>query len=183
MRLTRHTQPLAGAFLPFALLGSTCGPTTPQGTGTVQFVLETSDRTTPLFIRVALDNAQPGWISVTHASGAPVYLVARCDIGDCRSPAAVCGAAVPVVRDISSAGSVEFVWDGNGSVLDATTGCERRSKAAEGAYVARFCHARAATQTGAGNSTAGMQGALVNRVCADVRFTLPGATTVRHRVP
>ena len=36
------------------------------------------------------------------------------------------GPTIPMVRDISGAGSVDYGFDGMDSSLDATSGCERR---------------------------------------------------------
>lgn len=183
MSLTRHASRLALLLLPMSLLGSTCGPTTPAESTATQFVLDAAGVTAPLFIRVSTNDAQPGWISVTHADGRRVYLNARCDIGDCGKAPAVCGAAIPIVRDIAASGSIEFTWDGMDSSLDATAQCERREPAAAGAYVASFCYARSASLTGTGNPSTGTQGTLIQPTCATVPFTLPVSSAVRYKVP
>lgn len=183
MPLTRRASRLALILLPLPLLGSTCGPTTPTDAAPTGFVLDAGSTTAPLFIRVATDDAQPGWISVSHADGRRVYLNPRCDIGDCGKPPVVCGAAIPIVRDIATARSIEFTWDGMDSSLDATSGCERRAAAAAGAYVATFCYARSANLTGTGNPATGVQGSLTQPTCATVPFTWPASAAVRYQVP
>lgn len=183
MTLQRRANRLALILLPLPLLGSTCGPTTPADSVPTRFILEAGNTTAPLFIRVATDDAQPGWISITHADGRRLYLNSRCDIGDCGKPPAVCGAAIPIVRDIATTGSIEFTWDGLDSSLDATSGCERREAAAAGAYVASFCYARSASVTGTGNPATGVQGTLNQPACATVPFTWPASAAVRYRVP
>ena len=180
----RIASAVAAVSLPMILLGSRCAPTTSHDVAALRFSLDASGSgPSPLYVQVATAGDQPGWIRVTHADGRPVYLKPRCEIADCGKPAAVCGAAIPLVRDISSIGRVEFAWDGTDSVLDSAAGCEIRQPATPGNYVASFCYSRKAETTGDGNPASGIQGSLVTPVCRDVLFTWPKATDVKYRIP
>ena len=165
------------------LLGATCGPTASMESSTLRLVLEAPvGGPSPAFVQVASDADQPGWVTLTGEDGARVYIRPRCDIADCGKAPAVCGAAIPVVRDIAS-GSIEVEWDGMTSVVNPAAACETRQPAPPGSYVATFCYAREAALMGDGDPKKGVQGTLVQPTCAKVPFTWPGAETVRYRVP
>lgn len=163
--------------------GGTCGPTASLESASLRFILEApSGGASPVFVLLASSNDQPGWVSITDESGARVDIRPRCDIADCDMPPAVCGAGIPVIRDIA-AGRIEVEWDGMMSVIDPMRACETRRPAPPGRYVATFCHARQASFVGEGDTKVGVQGSLVHPTCARVPFTWPGADTVQYRVP
>lgn len=114
--------------------------------------------------------------SITDESGARVDIRPRCDIADCDVPPAVCGAGIPVIRDIA-AGRIEVEWDGMMSVIDPVRACETRRPAPPGRYVATFCHSRQASFVGEGDTKVGVQGSLVQPTCARSR------SRGRERIP
>lgn len=137
----------------------------------ITFAIEVANAAGPVYVMLGGSDDQPGWVSVTGPAGR-VYLRERCEIEDCGAPPAVCGAALPVIRNIGAGAAVrrvELTWDGMTSELDVDARCERRRPAPPGAYVARFCHAREADLEG----TAPVQsGRLVRPTCVDRPFTL-----------
>jgi hypothetical protein len=147
------------------------GASSRQASVSVRFAIELAqDATGPVYVLLNRSDAQPGWVEVT-LDGRRVYLLERCDIGDCAERATVCGMSLPEVRDLAALDqrSVEITWDGMTSALDVDTGCERRVPAEPGAYVARFCYSRRAEFGG----SPGMPGArLLDPTCADHPFTL-----------
>jgi hypothetical protein len=137
----------------------------------------------PVWIALSGAGGEVGWVSVTLA-GVRVDLQERCDVPDCGVPPAVCGMAVPMVRDLTAGGGrrVEFVWDGMWSVVDSVARCETRRAAPAGDYVARFCWSREAVVEGGGGGdpSRAVQGRLVRPECAERGFGLgSGAVVVR----
>lgn len=177
-------SPIATLFAwPVLLLGATCGPTASVESATLQLVLEApAGGGSPVYVLVASDDDQPGWVSMASADGERIHIRARCDIADCGKAPAVCGAAIPIVRDIAG-GHIELEWDGMTSVVDPARACETRQPAPPGRYVASFCYARQAALTGDGDAKVGVQGTLVQPTCANVPFSWPRAEAVRYQVP
>ncbi len=172
------------ALLSLLLLGSTCRPALAPPTGALRFALTIpAGETSATFVQVTTPADQPGWIRVTRASGESVALRPRCEIADCGVPPVVCGAAIPIVRDLALVGEIALEWDRLDSVIDPESGCEARQPAPPGDYVATFCYSRRAATAGGGDPRVGVQGSLVEPVCARVPFSLPGAQTVTYRVP
>lgn len=95
---------------------------------------------------------------------------ASCPCDDCWC--AICGAPEPTVAELSTGGSVEWVWDGleraAGTCDDGSAGrCEDEAPAPAGEYVARFCWS--ATVVGTPPAPAEIEG----ETCADEPFTIP----------
>lgn len=144
-----------------------------------------SDAIGPVYVALAGADGAAGWVRVTRG-GERIFLRERCDIADCDAPPAVCGASIPLVRDIGGGGgprSVELVWDGMTSVVDSASRCETRRPAPPGEYVARFCYSREADLQGGGNPAAGVPGRLTSPTCVDRPFTLQDRAVVLSVVP
>jgi hypothetical protein len=124
-------------------------------------------------VLLTASDGAPGWIRVT-LDGKPVPLRERCDIADCGTSPAVCGAALPMVRDLAGRGErrLELVWDGMTSAVDSTAQCERRVPAAPATYTARFCYSTEAQTQGPADSTGAMPGRLGQLTCRERPFTL-----------
>jgi hypothetical protein len=141
----------------------------------IRFAIElTADAEGPIYVLLSGADDQPGWIRASHA-GARVYFKERCDIPDCGVDPAVCGAAIPLVRNLASSAderSIEFVWDLTTSVRDSVSGCETREAVPPGTYTARFCFSREAELQGQGDVTRGVMGRVVSPTCVDREFTL-----------
>lgn len=166
---------------PMLLLGATCGPTAAVESNTLRLVLEAPvGGGAPVYVQVASDDDQPGWVRLAGEDGERVYIRPRCDIADCGKAPAVCGAAIPIVRDIAG-GDIEIEWDGMTSVIESAGACETRQPAPPGRYVATFCHARDAAVTGEGDKKVGVQGTLLQPTCTNVPFSWPRAEAVRFR--
>jgi hypothetical protein len=178
MRATHFASGLASLSL---LLGATCEPIAPQQSAGARFVLEAPRG--PVYVQVATLEDQPGWIRVSHSDGQRVHLRPPCEIPECGKPPVVCGAAVPLVRDIATAGRVEFTWDGMESIVDDAARCATRKPAAAGQYVATFCYSSQADIVGGGNPATGVQGSLVKPVCTDIPFSWPKDSVTTFRIP
>jgi hypothetical protein len=141
----------------------------------IRFAIEVDAATAgPIYVQLNRSDPVVGWV---HASrGAErIDLQERCAIPDCGTEPAVCGAAIPLVRDIAADGAargVEFVWDGLMSVVDSAARCETRRPAPPGSYVARFCYAREAETTPGGDASRAVPGRVVRPVCVEQPFTL-----------
>lgn len=167
----------------FLALGGRCGPSASTESTSLRFILEApASGTSPTFVLLVASADQPGWVSVADEGGARVDIRPRCDIADCNLPPSVCGAAIPLVRDIAG-GRIEVEWDGMMSVIDTVRACKTRRPAPPGRYVATFCHAQQASLVAEGDTKVGVQGSLVQPTCGRVPFTWPGAETVRYQVP
>jgi hypothetical protein len=150
------------------------GPESRAQTATsIRFAIELAPGTAgPVHVLLDRSDAQPGWVEVTR-DGIRVYLRERCDIEDCGVRAAVCGMAIPVVRDLAATEGrlVELVWDVATSVLDTPAGCERREAASPGVYIARFCYSPRA-EYGGPPTLPGIPGdRLVDPMCVERSFT------------
>ena len=152
-----------------------------EGTA-IRFVLEVDAAAAgPVWIALSGAGGEVGWVSVTLA-GARVDLVERCDVPDCGVDPAVCGMAVPMVRDLAAGTDrrAEFMWEGMTSVVDSVARCETRRAAPPGEYVARFCWSREVALDGAGDAGRAVQGRLVRPECVERGFTLAvGEVVVR----
>lgn len=164
------------------LLAAACagrGGGAEDGRTSIRFVIEAGEGTTaPVWIALHHSGGGVGWVQVT-LEGARVHLQERCDVEDCGVPPAVCGMAVPMVRNLTAGGErrAEFVWDGLTSVVDSTARCETRRPAPPGTYVARFCYAREAQLQG-GDPARGAQGVMVSPECVERSFTLTSREVV-----
>jgi hypothetical protein len=145
----------------------------------VRFAVELGpDVQGPFYVLLTASDGAPGWIRVMR-DGLPVPLRERCDIADCGADPAVCGAAVPVVRDLAAHGRrIEMVWDGTTSVVDSAGRCERRIPAPAGTYTARFCHSIQAQPLGAPDSSGSAPGTLGELRCQERPFTLADGEVV-----
>ena len=184
--MTRHRRraylPLGGTTVACALLlGSPCGPTATTGPSAVRFRLTLgADVEPPVYVQVVGQDAQPGWVRVAR-SGERIYLRERCEVPDCGASPAVCGASVPVVRDVVARGAtrtIDVEWDGAMSFVDPASRCERRTPVPAGDYVATFCYSRQVELAG-GSDGADLQGVLRQPTCRDVPFSLPGSSDVQ----
>ena len=127
----------------------------------------------PLYVELNGESGQVGWVTA-RVGGERIFFRERCEIADCGVPASVCGAAIPLIRDIAATtgnGRVEFEWDGTTSALDAGSQCESRVPAPEGTYDARFCLSHEANFS-SGDPSRAAQGRLTNPTCVDRSFTL-----------
>jgi hypothetical protein len=127
----------------------------------------------PVYVLIARTDGQPGWVQVTR-DGTPVHLRERCEVEDCGAQAAVCGMAIPEVRDLAALENrlIELTWDLTTSVIDPVSGCERRERVSPGAFAARFCFAPRA-EVGGASAFPGMPGdRLVDPTCIERAFTL-----------
>lgn len=139
----------------------------------------------PLYVAVVTESEPLGWLRVFRR-GERVYMEPRCEIPDCGEEPAVCGAALPMVREVSGSGpgaAVEYVWDGTESTFTGADGCEGRRPAPEGEYVARFCYATRAAIEGEGVATAGVMGHLVDPTCVERSFRFPEDDEVVVEIP
>lgn len=128
----------------------------------------------PIYVLLSGEDAQIGWVKVFRG-GQRIYFRERCEIEDCGAPPAVCGAALPLVRNIAGGQeqrSVEFVWDGTTSVVDSVSGCESREPASPGDYSAEFCFSREADVQGGGDPSRAVPGSLIRPTCSPKPFTL-----------
>ena len=183
MRETRLFLRLTPLSFLFGLSAAQCPTAAPEVAAATRFRLTASNAArAPVYAQVTTQEDQPGWIEVSHAGGARVYLRARCEVPDCGRPEISCGAAVPLVRDIAR-GSIESEWDGTESIFDGSSGCETRRPAPPGRYVAKFCYAHEAAIVAGSGSPEGVQGTIERPLCTDVPFTLPGAGVVSFTVP
>ena len=141
----------------------------------IRFVIEVgSDVPGPTYVLLNDKDGQPGWIRAFRGSDR-VYFRERCEIADCARRAVVCGAAMPMIRDISATGQIgliEFIWDGMTSVVDAVSGCETRQPALPGNFIARFCYSREADFEGDSDLALGVPGRLIRPTCVEKPFTL-----------
>lgn len=136
----------------------------------IRFAIEVGgDTARPVYVATQDGGGAVGWLRVTHA-GQPVYLRERCDIEDCGVDPAVCGMAIPLVRQVE--GRVEYQWDAMTSTIDSAARCERRVRAPPGEYVARFCYGHEVALQGEGDVRAGAQGTVVEPRCETRGFTL-----------
>jgi len=124
-----------------------------------------------VYVLLNREDAQLGWVTVFR-EGERIFLRERCEIEDCGVPAAVCGAAIPLIRNIAGTGMIEVEWDGMTSVIDSISGCEMREPAAPGEYTARFCFSREARIDGAGDPTSAVPGGLIGATCHEQTFSL-----------
>ena len=148
-------------------LATSSGSATP-----IRFAIEVgSDSMRTVYVLLNREDSQVGWVTVFR-EGERIFLRERCEIEDCGVPAAVCGAAIPLIRNIAGAGIIEVEWTGMTSVLDSITGCEMREPAAPGEYTARFCFSRDARIEGEGDPTHAAPGRLVGATCIEKEFNL-----------
>ena len=156
-----------------------------QTPGSVRFAIQIGrEAVAPIYVLLNEEDDQPGWVRLFR-NDERIYLRERCEIPDCGVTPAVCGAAIPLVRNIKGDGSlssVEFVWDGMTSVIDPRTGCETRQSADPGEYVARFCYSRTAEFEPGGDTSRAAPGSLVDAACTEIPFTLQ-QTEVVLRIP
>jgi len=146
----------------------------------MRFVLEVGgDAPGPVYVLLNGEDGTVGWVRAFR-DGERIFFRERCEIADCGVPAAVCGAAIPFIRNTAGS-TIEFVWDGMTSVLDPISGCERRQRAPPGNYVARFCSSREAEFERGGDPTRAVPGRLVRARCVEKPFTL-GEPEVRVRI-
>lgn len=141
----------------------------------IRFAIEVSDEVAgPIYVRLHGEDGQLGWV-MAFRDGERIYFRERCEIGDCGAPVAVCGAAIPLIRNIAGGRdrrSIEFAWDRLTSVRDSLSGCETRHPALPGAYIARFCFSREAEFQGDADPTRAVPGRLIHPVCKEQPFTL-----------
>ena len=120
-----------------------------------------------------LTNGQPGWIEVSNGSQR-VYLLERCEIEDCGQNQAVCGQTVPVIDNLTSpmsSGAITLEWDRSTSELDATLGCEIRTRVKADNLLARFCYALTAELEGERDAQGSGLGRLIDPICVEREFS------------
>lgn len=156
---------------------TSCAGRTPaaERATSIRFAIELdADAEGPIYVLLHGADDQPGWIRASHA-GERVYFKERCEIPDCGVDAAVCGAAISLVRNLAGSAderSIEFVWDLTTSVRDSASGCETREAAPPGDYSARFCYSHEAELQGQGDVSRGVMGRIVSPTCVEREFTL-----------
>ena len=139
-----------------------------------QFVIS-ADRGTgdSVYVLRRAMNGQPGWIEVFNGSQR-VYLLERCEIEDCGQNPAVCGQTVPVIDNLTSpmsSGAITLEWDRSTSELDATLGCEVRTRVQADNLLARFCYALTAELEGERGAQGSGPGRLINPICVEREFS------------
>jgi hypothetical protein len=177
-RLLAITALTVGVGSACAQRGGTAGAVQ-EAAGPIRFAIEVGPEVTgPVYVSVSGSDGGPGWIRAFR-EGARVYLSERCEIADCGVPPAVCGAGIPLVRDLTAGGDrrVELVWDGLTSTVDSVAGCETRRPAPPGSYVARFCYSREADVRSPATpppmgTAAATPGRLIRPTCEERPFTL-----------
>jgi hypothetical protein len=139
----------------------------------IRFAIEVvSNPSGPIYVLLNRADDQPGWIRASQGLE-QIYFRERCDIEDCANRGIVCGAAMPMIRNIANptqTGVIEFVWDGMTSAI--VSGCETRQPAVAGDYVARFCYSKEAEFQDGGDVTQGVPGRLVGPTCTEKPFVL-----------
>ena len=158
-------DPAAGAETSATPNATTLGE--PREFGRVRIALAAHrDQTAPLYVQLSEEGSQPAWVTLWRGTER-VWLQERCELPDCGQEPAVCGAALPMVRNIGALAtqrSVELVWDGRTS-LQTTERCEIRQRVTSAEPLrARFCWSPRAQLEGAGNPA---MGRVVEPVCAD----------------
>jgi len=117
-------------------------------------------------------NGQPGWIEVFNGSQR-VYLLERCEIEGCGQRG-VCGLTPPVIENLTSpmsSGAITFEWDRFTSELDATLGCEIRTRVEADNLLARFCYALTADLQGERDAQGSGPGRLIDPICVEKEFS------------
>ncbi len=158
------------------ILVAGCGGKTPaaETSASVRLAIEVDGEVAgPVYVLLSGEGDQLGWVRVS-TGGERIYFRERCEVADCGAEPAICGAAIPMVKNIASDAdnrSIEFVWDGMTSVIDSLSGCETRQPAPQGEYIARFCFSREAEPEGA-DPTRAVPGRLVGPTCVEKSFTL-----------
>ena len=138
-----------------------------------QFVIS-ADRGTgdSVYVLRRETNGQPGWIEVFNGSQR-VYLLERCEIEGCGQTG-VCGLTVPVIENLTSpqsSGAITFEWDRSTSELDATLGCEIRTRVEADNLLARFCYALTADLQGERDAQGSGSGRLIDPICVEKEFS------------
>jgi hypothetical protein len=140
----------------------------------IRFAIEVASSTSgPVYVSLNDAEGQVGWVRAFWGgvTGERIYLKERCEIADCGLPPVVCGASIPMIRDLAGPQnrSVAFVWDGKKSVFEF--GCEGRQPAStSGSYVAKFCYSTQAQVEGSGDPYVGVPGQLLNPTCVTRTF-------------
>ena len=139
-----------------------------------QFVISV-DRGTgdSVYVLRRASNGQPGWIEVFIGSQR-VYLLERCEIEGCGQTPGVCGLTVPVIDNLTSpmsSGAITLEWDRSTSELDATLGCEIRTRVKADNLLARFCYALTAELEGERDAQGSGPGRLIDRICVEREFS------------
>ena len=144
--------------------------TTPSEYGPVRFAITVgAQHREPVWVQVNDEGSQPAWVSVWRGSER-IWLQERCELADCGQSPAVCGAGIPMVRNLGGDATdrtISLTWDGKTSVR-APAGCEIRERvqASGGALRARICHSVSATREGGGGAFMG-PGRTANATCEE----------------
>ena len=153
---------------------------TTSGLSPVRFAIEVSnDVPESIYVQLNGLDGQTAWVRVVDANGAKVLLDEDCAVPDCEGSTGVCGAAQPMVQDITGGavtGGIERTWDRTWSVIEGsgTMECERRAMAPAGDYIATFCLSLEVTLDDPSiDVTQGAPGNVVNPACVNVPFSLP----------
>ena len=143
-----------------------------ESPASIRFAIEVDGNVAgPIYVALNDEDDQLGWVKAS-LNGRRVYFKERCDIEDCGAPAAVCGAAIPHIKDIAVGGrSIEGNWNGMTSQVDPVSGCESRRPAPLGNYIARFCYSDEAEFEG-DDMTGAVPGRLIRPTCIEMPFTL-----------
>jgi hypothetical protein len=148
----------------------------------VRFVLRvTNDVPESIWVQVSDAAGQPGWLTLEHA-GERFFIAEMCEFETCDGPPeGVCGAALPMVRDITGGtarGEHVLEWDGIASRPDRDGTCERRGPAPAGTWKATFCWGLAASVESSPVATEAVPGEVLRPVCVERHFELPGTREV-----
>ncbi len=138
-----------------------------------QFVIS-ADRGTAdsVYVLRRTTTGQPGWIEVFNG-GQRFYLLERCEIEGCGQTG-VCGLTVPVIENLTSpqsSGAITLEWDGSTSEIDATLGCEIRTRVEADNLLARFCYALTAAFEGERDAQGSGLGRLIDPTCVEKEFS------------
>jgi hypothetical protein len=141
----------------------------------IHFAIEVTANTPgPIYVLINDEDSQPGWVQAFRGVHR-IYLRERCEIEDCANRGVVCGAAMPMVKDIADperTGLIELTWDGTDSAVNAVSRCETRQPAESEDLIARFCYSREADLRETGDLNLGIPGLLIRPICVERPFTL-----------
>lgn len=146
----------------------------PAEFGTVRFaIVARPTHREDVWVQVSDEGSQPAWITLMRGTER-VWINERCELPDCGQEPAVCGAGIPMVRNVGGAAAeraIELTWDGRTSVR-ASAGCEMRERvqASAGALTARICWSARVERQGGGGPLMG-PGRVTGATCTDRQVT------------
>ncbi len=141
----------------------------------------TNDVPESIWVQVSDAAGQPGWLTLEH-DGVRYFLAEMCELEACDGPPeGVCGAARPMVRDITggtASGSYTLDWDGIASRASEDGRCEQRGPAPGGTWKATICWGLAATVEPGEPGAVDVPGEVTRPICVERTFEWPGTRAV-----